>query len=196
MENFYNENKKLIENEFGITLHQKVLDDFLMNYCNGQNNTILYNPTYDRNLTQEDIDRLKSLWVLYMSNLDERIDELNDEIDTWESKIYSEEFDVDDYREGSSYDDFKWDVETDIYLKRQILVPLKEFRKEMKDEEDIIQNLQGLNDLTILDDLIELRIIMEDRCSDLINGGSFEDNGFNLKITYNGKPWLLKCRID
>ena len=141
MENFYNENKKLIENEFGITLHQKVLDDFLMNYCNGQNNTILYNPTYDRNLTQEDIDRLKSLWVLYMSNLDERIDELNDEIDNWESKIYSEEFDVDDYREGYSYDDFKWDLETEIILNKKILFPLKKFREEMKNEENKIRNL-------------------------------------------------------
>lgn len=67
---------------------------------------------------------------------------------------------------------------------------------KMENKENKSWNLQGLTDVTSLDELFEFRGLIEEKLDDMIDGGSIEGNGFNLSVTYNEKPWLLRVEID
>jgi hypothetical protein len=57
-------------------------------------------------------------------------------------------------------------------------------------------NLMDFDGSISLDELYEIRGIIEDRLSDYTGGSSIEGNGTNFNFTFNGKPFLLRVEKD
>jgi hypothetical protein len=59
-----------------------------------------------------------------------------------------------------------------------------------------LMNLIGFDGSVSLDELYEIREIIEERLSDFTGGSSIEGNGVNFNFTYNEKPFHLRIKKD
>ena len=63
-------------------------------------------------------------------------------------------------------------------------------------KKDLSYNLQDFDGSVSLDELFEIREVIENHLSDYTGGSSIEGNGTNFNFTFNGKPFMLRVEKD
>ena len=63
-------------------------------------------------------------------------------------------------------------------------------------EKEQSYNLQDFDGSVSLDELFEIRGVIDNLLEDWVGGSSIEGNGTNFNFTFNGKPYMLRISKD
>jgi hypothetical protein len=65
-----------------------------------------------------------------------------------------------------------------------------------KEEKENCMNLKGFDGRVGLDELYELRELIDNTLNEYTGGSSFEGNGVNFNFTWKDKPFMMRIELD